>query len=641
MCGIAGIVSDRTLSHGDRDTVRRMLSGLSDRGPDGRGIRTLRTAVLGHTRLAIIDPESGQQPIGNEDGTVWIVANGEIYNYRELRRELESRGHRFTTSGDAETVLHLYEELGPACVRRLRGMFALAIWDDRQRALLLARDAMGIKPLYYARCGAGHVFASRLDAVLEHGEVSRDLRADAVHDYLTYHYVPSPKTILRDVMKLQPAEYVIIKDGSARAQIYWDVPFTPDTGRSEADWMDIIRDGLEAGVAHHLVADVAVGAFLSGGLDSSAVVSTMARICGRGIGTHTVGFEDPRFDERREARALATALDADHHEGVVRPDPMNMIDEIASCFDEPFADPSAVPTLCASRLAREHVKCVLSGDGGDELFAGYSRYLSQQRQRALRRLAHRPYLRPVVQAAAHLPGHRVQSAVRNLAADLDHAHFLNVAWFDPEETRALLNSDVASQLEQYDPFQVLQPHFANCPARDVLARSQYVDLKTWLADGVLCKTDRASMACGLEVRVPLLDVPFVEAVSQLPESLKIRDGQTKYALRRAMEPVLGPDVVGRTKRGFEVPLDAWMTGPLRPAVLDLLLSPNARINEWIDADVARRTFAQLEGGRRGLGARLWSLLMLELWAERVVSTPARAPSAAEAQAPVALAEGVS
>ena len=622
MCGIAGIVSDRSLSGDDRATVARMLNRLTHRGPDGRGIRTLRTAVLGHTRLAIIDPEGGKQPIGNEDGTAWIVANGEIYNYKALRSELKSRGHRFTTQTDTETILHLYEEMGPACTQRLRGMFAFAIWDDKRRALLLARDPIGVKPLYYSRCNHSLVFASRLDAILEHPAVERRLDVESLHDYLTYHYIPSPRTILGNVSKLRPAERLIIKNGVQQVQTYWDVPFTVDWLPTEADWMSLIRDGVDVAVENHLVADVRVGAFLSGGLDSSAVVASMARTTAEPVCTNTVGFNDPRFDERGDARRLADRLGTDHREQVVTPDPIDIAETLCECFDEPFADPSAVPTLYASRLARQRVKAVLSGDGGDELFAGYTRYVRQRRERTLRRLTTNSYARGIVLACGAATGRRAAQAARNLTADGDRAHYLNVAWFDPAETDDLLADDVAHALRDHDPFEVLGEHFSNCLADDPLARSQYVDLKTWLADGVLCKTDRASMACGLEVRVPLLDLPFVETMARMPDHLKIHQGRGKYALRRAMEPILGPEVVDRRKRGFEVPLDDWIAGPLRGLVEDTVLASDARIAQWLRPEAVRNVWTQLNSGRRGLGTRMWSLLMLELWSRRCL-TPVR------------------
>jgi asparagine synthase (glutamine-hydrolysing) len=625
MCGIAGVVSDRSLAPDDRDVVIRMLERLAHRGPDGRGLRTLRTAVLGHTRLAIIDPEEGAQPIGNEDGSIWIVANCEIYNYKSLRSELESRGHVFQTGSDAETILHLYEEMGVACTDRLRGMFAFAIRDERQRSLLLARDPLGVKPLYYASAGSTLVFASTLEAVLEHPAVRRDVAPEAIHDYLTYHYVPSPKTILRHVAKLRPAERLLVSNGVAQTQRYWDIAFEKDRCRTDAEWLWLVRDGLSAAVESHLVADVPVGAFLSGGLDSGAIVACMSGATPQPAATNTVGFLERQFDERTEARALAVRFGTDHEDHLVSPNAIDASEIIAAAFDEPFADPSAIPTYYASRMARRRVKAVLSGDGGDELFAGYTRYLRHHQQRSLRRFTMNGYVRSLVHATGVLGGPRVRAIADNLTSTHLRAHYLDVAWFDPASTLTLFSDDFREQLNGYDPFGVVRDHFAECMYDDPLSRSQYVDLKTWLADGVLCKADRASMACGLEVRVPMLDRPFVETVARLPEHLKIRHGQGKFALRRAFEPVLGEDVAARSKRGFEVPLDEWFEGPLRAVLHDTVLSNRSRIGEWLDIKAVDHVRLQLQRGRRGIGARLWALLMLELWCRRVL--PRTVPAA--------------
>ncbi len=640
MCGIAGVVSDRSLAPDDRDVVVRMLEQLAHRGPDGRGLRTLRTAVLGHTRLAIIDPEEGAQPIGNEDGSIWVVANCEIYNYKSLRAELESRGHVFRTGSDAETILHLYEEMGVACIDRLRGMFAFAIRDERRRSLLLARDPMGVKPLYYASIGSTLVFASTLDAVLEHPGVRRDVAPEAIHDYLTYHYVPSPKTILRHVAKLRPAERLLVKNGVARSHRYWDIRFEEDRCRTDAEWLWLVRDGLAAAVESHLVADVPVGAFLSGGLDSGSIVACMSAATPRPAATHTVGFVQPQFDERAEARALAARFGADHREQLIEPNAIDATEVIAAAFDEPLADPSAVPTFYISRMARRRVKAVLSGDGGDELFAGYTRYLRYHRQRSVRRLTTNGYARSLVHATGVLAGPRMRAIADNFTSSHERAHYLNVVWFDPESTLTLLANDFREQLNGYDPFEVVRDHFAECMCDDPLSRSQYVDMKTWLADGVLCKADRASMACGLEVRVPILDRPFVETMARLPERLKVRHAQGKFALRRAFEPVLGADVTARSKRGFEVPLDEWFKGPLKAVLHDTVLSNRSRIGEWLERRAVDDLRLQLQRGQRGIGARLWALLMLELWCRRVLPRKTPAAPCFEARIEPALAEGV-
>ncbi|NOT01494.1 MAG: asparagine synthase (glutamine-hydrolyzing) [Phycisphaerales bacterium] len=619
MCGIAGIVSDRTLDPDDRFVVAAMLDRLHQRGPDGRGMVTRRTAVLGHTRLAIVSPADGHQPIANENGTVWMVANGQIYNHVPLRDELESGGHHFSTASDCEVILHLYEEVGVACVDRLRGMFAFAIWDEPRRTLLLARDPIGVKPLYYAALDGSILFASRLDALMLHPQLGRDIDLAAVHEYLTYHYVPSPRTILRGVRKLEPGQRLVVRDGIHNAQTYWDLSMRADATRTDDEWMALIRDGIQSAVETHMMADVPVGAFLSGGIDSAAVVAAMSRSAAGPVPTHTIGFSETMYDERAGARETAIRLGTDHVDCLMTPDPTQLIEQLVDCFDEPFADPSAIPTYYVSEMARNRVKAVLSGDGGDELFAGYTRYLRHERERIARRFLAGDWTGRFVRACADVAGPRVRGFAEQLTGDDDFAHYLNVAWFSPDETLALFGGDALPALGGHDPFGVLAGHFNRCDAEGALRRGQYVDIKTWLADGVLCKTDRAAMANGLEVRVPLLDIPFVTTMATLPDHLKIDHGRGKFALRRAVEPWLGRTIVNRRKRGFEAPLDAWIMGPFRHVVQDTLCVSSARIHEWLAPSAIDDVWTQLNGGRRGMGSRVWALLMLELWLQRVAS----------------------
>lgn len=638
MCGIAGIVSFDGITESDRRTVASMLDALAHRGPDGRRIWADDHAVLGHARLAIIDPIGGAQPIANEDGGIRAVVNGEIYNFRELRAELESRGHVFRTAGDAEVVVHLYEEMGVDCLDRLRGMFALAVWDSRRRRILLARDKIGVKPLYFARLGNTLIFASQLDAVLEHEAVERRIDLQSLHQYLVYHYVPSPRTMIRGVSKLGPAERAVVSADAMRVESYWDVSFVADDRIDDEQWEATVRTLLRDSVSSHLIADVPVGVFLSGGLDSATVAALAARVADQPVKTFTVGFDDPRFDERADARALASRLGAEHHEEMARPDPLEIVESLTRYCDEPMGDPSAAPAYCISQAARRHVKVVLSGDGGDEVFAGYSRYRRHARERLLRSFVARRGIRRILRSCSAGMGNRARAFVANLTEVHDRAHYLSVAWFDPQETWNILDADVATMLRDHDPFDVLAGHFARCDAGDSLSRSQYVDLKTWLPDGVLFKADRASMACGLEVRVPMLDTFVVERMARLPRRLKLRRGRGKVILRDAMRPILGNEIVDRRKRGFEVPLDAWFTGPLAATARELLLSRDARVRQWIRPAAIEQTWAELRAGRRGIGARLWALLMLETWARRVPIARARRCEARPIETPPELVE---
>jgi asparagine synthase (glutamine-hydrolysing) len=645
MCGIAGIVSFDGVNDRDRATVNAMLDTLHHRGPDGRGTWSDRRAVIGHTRLSIIDVAGGAQPLLNEDETICASVNGEIYNHALLRSDLESRGHRFRTGSDCEVVVHLYEEYGRSFVDRLRGMFAIAVWDARKRSLLLARDPFGIKPLYYARMGSTILFASQLNAIMIDPRLERTIDPRALHEYLTFHYIPSPRTILRSASKLGPTQCAVFTAETSHVREYRDIQLAPDddVGLSHDDGVEPCRDGscspgrdsshvgsqvgqpdddayldalssaLRDTVSHHTLSDVPIGAFLSGGLDSGAIVATLANTSPAAIRTFTVGFEQDAFDERVSARAVADLFSTMHHDESVEPDPHEITTLFERYFDEPFGDPSAIPTYYASRLAARSVKVVLSGDGGDEWFGGYTRYQKLYRRRAARTITANPWARSIINGVAPLFGSRVSRAASHMTADHDLAHCLSVAWFNPLDTLALLNRDARRSLQGFDPFAVLRRQFDRCDSTDPLARSQFVDLKTWLADGVLCKVDRASMACSLEVRVPLLDTQWASFASRIPTRLKLNGHDSKIALRRAMEPFLGNNVTQRRKRGFEVPLDDWFRGPLADRFRDTVLQPDARINEWLDPDAIRNTWQRFQHHRGNLGARLWALMMLENW----------------------------
>ncbi len=621
MCGIAGIIADHGLTPHEPAVMDRMLTRLAHRGPDGRAVTRTDHAILGHTRLAIIDPQTGRQPIANERGTTFLVANGEIYNHRELRRQLESRGHTFRTRSDCETILHLYEDHGPDCVNHLRGMFAFAILDTERRRLLLARDPLGIKPLYYARTREHWLFASQLDALMAHPSIQREVDLEALHEYLTFHYVPSPRTILKDVHKLPPATIADITDDRIRLTRYWNVDFTPDDARADHEWTSEARERLTDAVRSHLDSDVPVGAFLSGGLDSSSVVHTMAGLQHEPLLTHTVGFHHSRFDERDDAHRLAAQLGADHLDQIVTPDPHDMTSLVARAFDEPFADPSAIPTFYASRLARKRVKTLLSGDGGDETLAGYTRYVQMHRQASIRRHIAHPPLNRFLRAGFRSIPRRMRALSDNLTADTDRAHYLNVAWYHPYDTLRLLNDDTATSIVDHDPFDVIRNALVDTTTADPVSRCQHADIRTWLADGVLCKVDRAAMSNSLEVRVPLLDTEWVAFAARLPNRLKITGNRGKHLLRTMMRSALGDAVTDRRKKGFEVPLHDWFRGPLNDLTSDLLLRPDARIHTWLERCEVQALYENHKRRRSNNGPRLWSLLMLELWAQQHLQPP--------------------
>ena len=625
MCGIAGICDAEGLSPRDRRMLPDMVSVLHHRGPDDSGLYHDDHCALGHARLSIIDLDGGRQPMCNENGAVWVVFNGEIYNFTALRDRLIGLGHRFRTRSDTEVLVHLYEQEGPDMLAHLEGMFALAVWDTHRRRLLLARDRLGIKPLYVWSQGGRLAFGSELKAVLCAG-VPRRIRPDALLDYLCYLYVPSPKSIFEGIEKIEPGWGAVWQDGALRRFQYWDVPtecsHEGDPDELTARLGTLVRNAVQ----QRLVADVPLGAFLSGGLDSSTVVANMTELAARPPVTCSVGFDVEAFNELDAARVVARRFAADHHEHVVRPDAVAVAQKLAWHYDEPFADPSAVPTYYVSQAAREHVKVALSGDGGDENFGGYRRYRFAAAEQRIR--AHIPqWLRwatfgpagLVYPKADWLPQVlRAQSTLRNLAVDPDRAFFQSVVQLAPGAARRLLSDDLRSALTDYDPFSVLQRHFDRCQATHVAARCMYVDLKTYLPDDILCKVDRASMACSLEVRVPLLAHQIVEFAAAVPWSLKMQRGSGKWLFKQLMRPTLGPEVVDRPKQGFCMPVGQWLRGPLRSMAGDLLLGGGGATDEWLNRRRIEALWRQHQTGRRNCESTLWALLMLELWAGQLL-----------------------
>jgi asparagine synthase (glutamine-hydrolysing) len=616
MCGIAGIV-DVTGRPADLALLRAMTSVQSHRGPDGEGFVCRGPVALGHRRLAIIDLATGDQPMGNDDGTVWIVFNGEIYNFKELRRELEASGVRFRTASDTEVILRAYEADGPDCVRRLRGMFAFAILDERARRVVLARDRVGIKPLVFAWDGRQLLFASELKGLLAHPAFPRDLDETALGDYLTYHYVPAPRTIFKSARKLPAAATLILSldGGEPVVSRYWSLRFAPDHRVREAEWIEGLRQHLTDAVRSHMVSDVPIGAFLSGGVDSSTVVALMARASPTPIRTFSIGFAEADFDEVRYARQVAARYGTDHYELVVKPSAVEILPALAWHFDEPFADSSAIPTYYVSKITREHVTVALSGDGGDENFAGYLRYARalQLHERLDGGLAH--LLRPLAGAAARLlpvgaPG---QAYACLLASAALERYFRLVTYERPETLRRLLSDDLATVAKTAASPTAFSRLAAERRAPDYVSTLQHIDIQTYLPDDILAKVDRASMAVSLESRVPLLDHVLMEFVATVPSSLKLRDGVGKHILKRAMEPFLPGEILTRRKTGFGVPLGAWFRHELRDLTRDVLLGQAARERGIFRMSEVEGLLRTHEAGRRDCSARLWALMCFELW----------------------------
>lgn len=613
MCGIAGILSldGRPVSLED---LQEMCAALGHRGPDDEGayLGNGRRVGLAMRRLSIIDIKTGHQPVSNEDGSVWVVLNGEIYNFRELRRDLEGRGHTFRTATDTEVIVHLYEEYGPRCVDHLRGMFAFALWDDRLKQLLVARDRIGIKPLYYARIGHRLLFASELKALLQSPEVDRTLNWSAVGHLFTFLTTPPEDSIIEGVHKLLPAHILIASPGRGlRIERYWDLTFQPDYGKSEAYFVERLRELLEESVRLHLVSDVPLGGFLSGGIDSSSVVATMARLTGSPVKTFSIGFNEAGYSEAGYARLVADRFGTEHHELILEPDVFAVLDDVAWHLDEPFGDPSAIPTYMVSKLASDHVTVVLSGDGGDELFAGYDKYVVEQRERRYRFLP--PVARRALGAISRaLPdGMRGRNVLRHFSLAGAERYLDACTLFPQDAQQRLFRTEVFDLMSVNDPGR----EWTECLAKangGWLSSLQYLDLKGYLPLDILTKVDRMSMAHSIEARVPLLDHKLVEFAATIPPELKLRHGMTKYIFKQALRGILPDQIIDRPKHGFAVPLGAWFRGHLGNFVRDLLLSDTSRQRAVFNLSYIERLVQRHESGRP-LDLHLWMLISFELW----------------------------
>jgi len=641
MCGIAGFVesSDTPAPFAPdegRALVHRMCDVIRHRGPDDEGVWLEEGVALGMRRLSIIDLSTGHQPIHNEDRTVWIVFNGEIYNFPELRRELEAAGHRFYTSTDTEAIVHAYEQWGTSAIAKLRGMFGLAIWDTRTRSLLVARDRIGIKPIHYATVNGRLYFGSELKSLLEAPDLPRDVDLDALDHYLSFLYTPRDGSIFKSVRKLPPGHLLTWRDGQLAIQQYWQMPATERFRGSEADAVRALRGVLADAVTCHLLSDVPLGAFLSGGIDSSLVVGLMAETSGARVKTFSIGFDEPAFDELEHARRVAEHFGTEHHEFVVKPDAISILDALVSHFDEPFADSSAIPTWYVSEMARRHVTVVLSGDGGDELFGGYDRYVPHPRVVAFDRYSPRALRRVAAIAAAQLPhGARGKNFLRHVGRD-DQGRYLDaIRFFGADEKPALLTADVRRQLDGPDPETRLARHFERFADLPWPSQMMRFDAETYLPEDVLTKVDRMSMAHSIESRVPLLDNEVITFAASLPASLKIKNGRRKHVLKEVAATLLPREILDRRKQGFGVPLGTWFRGNLRELFADTLLSPASLQRGYFQPAFVRQIVDEHLSGKRDHTLRLWQLVVFERWHQQYVnsfplSTPAF-PSAGAVQ----------
>jgi asparagine synthase (glutamine-hydrolysing) len=622
MCGIAGVIAlEGRLDPSIRGAVPAMTMAIRHRGPDGDGFFSDDYAVLGHRRLAIIDLAGGAQPIANEDETVWLVFNGEIYNYHALHRELESRGHVFRTRSDTETILHAYEEFGPACLDRLEGMFAFAIYDGRKRELFLTRDRLGKKPMFYAVLDGVLHFASEIKAFRRSPAWRGDIDLTALEGYLSLGYFLAPDTIYRGVRKLEPGHWLRVSNGAIEVRKYWDVERFDDDDREEAALLDDIEPLLGEAVRDRLESEVPLGAFLSGGIDSGLVVSFMAESVGAGVTTASVGFGETAHNELDAARLTATHFDTRHHAEVIVPALEEVFDPVVAAFDEPLADSSAIPTYYVARTARQHVTVALTGDGGDETFGGYDfRYVPHAMEERVRPLVPGQLGRRAARwagarwpRAPHLPKPmRLGNVLENLGHDPAGAYYLDLCFLKPGEARALLGLP-GRDPEASPVYDAVTAPYRRCPSASAVQRAQYADLKVYLPNDPLVKVDRVTMAHALEVRCPLLDRRLVEMAFRIPTARKLPGLRSKHLLRRLAERRLPSGLASAPKRGFTAPIGEWIAGRYAAAYREEVLDSKAFVASVLDQRRLRAMFDEHCAGGRDHSYVLWAVWMLERW----------------------------
>lgn len=626
MCGIAGIVNreDRPV---DAALLARMNEAIRHRGPDEDGTYLNGRVGMAMRRLAIIDLKGGQQPIANEDRSIWIVFNGEIYNFRELKKRLEDLGHTFVTDCDTEAVVHAYEQYGTDCPKHLRGMFAFAIWDERKEELFLARDRVGKKPILYSYTNGSFVFGSEFSALLAHPSVGREVDREAIHNYLTFMCVPAPLTAYRDIRKLEPGHSLrFTRDGEIKTERYWQPDFSKKTKLSEEEAGERVLEILRDAVRVRLMSEVPLGAFLSGGIDSSTVVALMSEVSSTPVKTFSIGFEEQDFSELHHARRVAEHVGAEHHEFVVRPDAMEVLPTLVEHYGEPYADSSAIPTYYVARETRRHVTVALNGDGGDECFAGYERYAAMRLSERYRKLPGLLRDNVIEQAVGLLPSSETKrSRVRDLKRFLRSASLPPVErylrWVSVLDARAkseLYTDDFLRETAADDPARWLSPWFARANGAGVVDAALLADTMTYLPNDLLVKVDIASMAVSLEARSPFLDHHVIEFAASLPEGLKLRGLTTKYLLKKTLGKLLPSENLKRGKMGFGVPVGHWFRGEMQGFLRENLLSDKAARRGYLKPEAVRRMVEEHTEKRRDYTHQLWTLLMLELWFQRFV-----------------------
>ncbi|MCB0195118.1 MAG: asparagine synthase (glutamine-hydrolyzing) [Anaerolineae bacterium] len=621
MCGICGYISLDNDNAVHESVLKNMCRTMRHRGPDDEGYYVDANAGIGMRRLSIIDLSTGHQPITNEDGSLWIVFNGEIYNYRELRNRLESKGHRFSTQTDTEAIVHAYEEYGEDCVTHLNGMFGFAIWDKNNRRLFLARDRLGIKPMYYWVSGDRLYFGSELKAVIAHPDVPRELNPIALNHFLTLEYIPAPWTILKDVKKLPAGHTLTFQKGKCDIKQYWDIGYQ-QMPKTDEECIEALTSLIKDAVNLRLVSDVPLGAFLSGGIDSSTIVSFMSELMSEPVKTFSIGFGDRTYNELPYARAVAAHFGTDHYEEFLEPDILPMVERLVGHLDEPFGDFSIFPTYLVSEVARRHVTVVLSGDGGDELFGGYDTYIAQSYADRYYQYLPRPIRQGVLPALMDkLPPQPAKKGLINkakrfveggaLSPSLQHTRWMT--FMNDKDKNQLFNSDFRLTMNGNTPAALIENYFSRVSHLDPLAQQQYVDVKTYLVDDILTKVDRMSMAPSIEARVPLLDHRIVEFALNLPPHLKMNSGRTKVILRKIVENRLPDVILNKPKEGFSIPIKHWLRGPLNPLMMDLLSPDTIKQRNYFQPQCVAGWIDEHLNSKANHSHRLWALMVFELW----------------------------
>jgi len=623
MCGIVGKYNFQTNEPVSESLIKAMCDKIVYRGPDDGGVYTDGNIGLGHRRLSILDlSELGHQPMSSPDANIWITFNGEIYNFQPLRQDLISKGYSFKSNCDTEVIIALYQEYGKACLKYLRGMFAFAIWDKKNSSLFLARDRIGKKPLFYYHDGKTFIFASEIKAILEDPLVKREIAYEALCDYFKYLYVPDPKTIYKNIFKLEPGYCMTCSKSGIRKEEYWDVSFAEKSRGSLRDISEQLLHILDESVRLRMISDVPLGAFLSGGIDSGGVVALMAKQQSNPVTTCSIGFDAADYDEIRFARTVAEKFKTDHHEFTVKQKAAEILSDLAYYFDEPFADQSAVPTYYVSKLARQKVTVALSGDGGDENFAGYEKYYLDDIENRIRncipdliRKSLFPTFSRVLANAEYPVLRRGATLLNTLGFESDYGFYLTNTEFPAPVWNCLANDETLKKIGDYDPFSVTRYYYHKADTDNHLSRILYTDLKTYLT-GILVKVDRMSMAHSLEVRSPILDQEVIEFAAGIPAALKYRRGEKKYILKQCFQQILPKEVIHRKKMGFCAPIADWFRGELKDLTKDYFFYKNRGLKHFFNPDALKNLWDQHQSGKRNHASALWTLLMFELWYRR-------------------------